>query len=66
MVQKVGDLVQSLREMGTTIVLAEQNLHFCLDLADHAVVIDKGASVFCGTIAELEADEDIKRRYLSV
>lgn len=66
MVQKVGDLVQSLRQIGTTIVLAEQNLHFCLDLADRAVVIDKGSGVFCGTIDELDASGDVKRRYLSV
>lgn len=66
MVQKIGDLIQSLRKMGKTIVLAEQNLHFCLGLADRAVVIDKGKDVFCGTIADLNANADIKQRYLSV
>jgi branched-chain amino acid transport system ATP-binding protein len=66
MVQKIGDLIETLRKLGTTIVLAEQNLHFCLGLADRAVVIDKGSDVFCGTIAELNANEGIKQRYLSV
>jgi branched-chain amino acid transport system ATP-binding protein len=66
MVQKIGDLIQSLREMGKTIVLAEQNLHFCLGLADRAVVIDKGADVFVGTVTELNDNADIKQRYLSV
>jgi branched-chain amino acid transport system ATP-binding protein len=66
MVQKIGDLIQSLREMGKTIVLAEQNLHFCLGLADRAVVIDKGVDVFVGTITELNDNADIKQRYLSV
>ena len=66
MVQKIGDLIDTLRGVGTTIVLAEQNLHFCLGLADRAVVIDKGADVFVGTIAELNADAEIKQRYLSV
>ncbi len=66
MVQKIGDLINALRKVGTTIVLAEQNLHFCLGLADRAVVIDKGVDVFCGTIAELNANDDIKQRYLSV
>jgi branched-chain amino acid transport system ATP-binding protein len=47
-------------------VLAEQNLHFCLGLADRAVVIDKGSDVFEGSIADLEANADIKQRYLSV
>lgn len=66
MVQKIGDLIETLRTVGTTIVLAEQNLHFCLGLADRAVVIDKGADVFVGTIRELNANSDIKQRYLSV
>lgn len=66
MVQKIGELVDDLRKLGTTIVLAEQNLHFCLGLADRAVVIDKGMDVFEGSIAELEANADIKQRYLSV
>lgn len=66
MVQKIGDLIDTLRKLGTTIVLAEQNLHFCLGLADCAVVIDKGKAVFCGSIAELNANDEIKQRYLSV
>ena len=66
MVQKIGDLIATLRKLGKTIVLAEQNLHFCLGLADRAVVIDKGTDVFCGTIHELNDNADIKQRYLSV
>ena len=66
MVQKIGELVDDLKKLGTTIVLAEQNLHFCLGLADRAVVIDKGSDVFEGSIADLEANADIKQRYLSV
>lgn len=66
MVQKIGELINRLRQQGVTIVLAEQNLHFCLELADRAVVIDKGTDVFAGSIAELNANADIKQRYLSV
>jgi branched-chain amino acid transport system ATP-binding protein len=66
MVQKIGDLIENLRQQGTTIVLAEQNLHFCLGLADRAVVIDKGCDVFVGSISELNANTDIKKRYLSL
>jgi branched-chain amino acid transport system ATP-binding protein len=66
MVQKIGELIENLRQLGTTIVLAEQNLHFCLGLADRAVVIDKGSDVFVGSISELNGNADIKKRYLSV
>jgi branched-chain amino acid transport system ATP-binding protein len=37
-----------------------------LGLADRAVVIDKGSDVFVGSISELNANADIKKRYLSV
>jgi branched-chain amino acid transport system ATP-binding protein len=66
MVQKIGELIKTLRQLGSTIVLAEQNLHFCLGLADRAVVIDKGKNVFHGSIEELNRDDAIKQRYLSV
>jgi branched-chain amino acid transport system ATP-binding protein len=65
-VQRIAELIVTLRKLGTTIVLAEQNLHFCLRVAERAVVIDRGRNVFSGTIAELDADPDVKRRYLSV
>jgi len=66
MVRRVGELIGKLREIGSTIVLAEQNLHFCLGLADRAVVIDRGRNVFEGTIDELKANVEVKQRYLSV
>ena len=64
--QKIGDLIHALKATGTSIVLAEQNLHFCLGLADRAVVIDKGRDVFTGSTEALNADAQIKQRYLSV
>ncbi len=66
MVQRIGDIIETLRGLGTTIVLAEQNLHFCLGLAHRAVVIDRGCNVFTGSIDELNADDAVKKRYLSV
>jgi len=66
MVEKIGTLIETLKALGNTIVLAEQNLHFCLGLADRAVVIDKGVDVFHGSIEELNANDEIKQRYLSV
>ena len=65
-VQAIGDLIRRLREMGVTILLAEQNMHFCLGIATHATVIDKGQIVYRATIDALRHNEDIKRRYLAV
>ncbi len=65
-VQKIGELIAQLHRMGVTILMAEQNMHFCLKVATHAAVIDKGVVVFQDTIEALRASDDIKRRYLSV
>ena len=66
MVQRIGEVIETLCGLGTTIVLAEQNLQFCLGLAHRAVVIDRGSNVFTGSIEELNADDAVKKRYLSV
>lgn len=65
-VQAIGALIRTLRGMDIAILLAEQNMHFCLDVATHATVIDKGQIVYCAPIAELRGNEAIARRYLAV
>ena len=66
MVQKIAELINKLRELGSTIILAEQNLNFCLSLADRAVIIDRGRDVYHDTIAALKANAEVKQLYLSV
>jgi branched-chain amino acid transport system ATP-binding protein len=39
-------------------------MHFCLGLASHAKVIDKGQIVYTSRIEELNANENIEQRYL--
>ena len=49
-----------------TILLSEQNLTFARRLADRAYIIERGEIKFEGALAELDADEALRRRYLSV
>lgn len=65
-VARIGELLRKLRETGVTILIAEQNMHFCLGIASDAVVIDKGAIVYRDTIAGLKANEEVRRRYLAM
>ncbi|WP_420391217.1 ABC transporter ATP-binding protein [Acuticoccus sp.] len=65
-VQEIGRLIRALRETGVTIVLAEQNMHFCLGLAEDAAVIDKGHIVYANTIEALRADPEVTSRYLAI
>lgn len=65
-VQRIGELLRTLRDMGVTVLLAEQNMHFCLSIATEAAVIDKGQIVYRDTIAALRANPEIKQRYLAL
>jgi branched-chain amino acid transport system ATP-binding protein len=65
-VQEIGKLIRRLREMGTTIVLAEQNSRFCLSVATDVAVIDKGSIVWRGSVEEFRAEPEIQARYLQV
>ncbi|MGY4625785.1 ABC transporter ATP-binding protein [Bradyrhizobium sp. USDA 4486] len=65
-VQRIGELLRQLRQIGSTVLIAEQNMHFCLGLASHATVIDKGQIVYAAGIEELKANDAIRRRYLAL
>jgi branched-chain amino acid transport system ATP-binding protein len=65
----VRDLEQQilrLRDAGISILLSEQNIKSAMRLIGRAYVIDNGRIRFEGTVAELEANEEIKKRYLMV
>jgi branched-chain amino acid transport system ATP-binding protein len=65
-VQAIGELLRRLRSTGSTVLLAEQNMRFCLGIASDATVIDKGQIVYRDTIAGLKANEQVRQRYLAV
>ena len=65
-VARIGELLRRLSGMGVTVLLAEQNMHFCLGIASHAAIIDKGRIVYRNSIDALKGDEAVKRRYLAL
>jgi branched-chain amino acid transport system ATP-binding protein len=65
-VAQIGALLRQLRKSGATILIAEQNMHFCLGIASDAIVIDKGQIVYRDTIDGLKANDDIRKRYLAM
>ncbi len=65
-VRALGERIAALKREGLTIVLSEPNLQFARRLADRAYIIEKGEIRFGGTMAELDADESVRRAYLAV
>ena len=65
----VRDLEQQilkLRDAGISILLSEQNVKSAMKLVNRVYVIDNGRIRFEGTVSDLEANEEIKKKYLMV
>jgi branched-chain amino acid transport system ATP-binding protein len=65
----VRDLEQQilkLKEAEISILLSEQNVKSALKLSNRVYVIDNGRIRFGGTVADFEADEETKKKYLMV
>jgi len=58
--------ILKLRDTGISILLSEQNVRSALKMISKAYVIDNGRIRFEGTVAELEANEEVKKKYLMV
>jgi len=58
--------ILKLRDSGISMLLSEQNIKSAMRLIDRAYVIDNGRIRFQGTAAELEANEEVKKKYLMV
>jgi branched-chain amino acid transport system ATP-binding protein len=65
-VKDFAERLLKLKEIGVTILFSEQNVRFSLSIADRAYVIDRGRIRYHGSIAELSANEEVKRDYLMI
>ena len=65
-VEHLGEQIGRLKREGLTILLAEQNVDFSLDLADRVYVLEKGAVRYEGTAQAFRADESIRHQYLAL
>jgi branched-chain amino acid transport system ATP-binding protein len=65
-VRVLGDQIAALKQEGLTILLSEQNLKFAARLADRAYIIEKGQIRFDGPMTTLMADQELRRKYLTV
>ena len=64
LVEQIFEIIRSLHNAGTTILLVEQNAQAALSVADRGYVLETGKVVSSGTGAELLASPAIKKAYL--
>lgn len=65
-VEQMADMIIALKGRGASILLSEQNIHFAALVADRAYVLEKGVLRYSGTMADLRADEEVRRAYLAL
>jgi branched-chain amino acid transport system ATP-binding protein len=65
-VEEIVAQLKLIKQAGVAILLVEQNLEVCTQLADRHYIIEQGAIVYEGSNAAFAADESIKDRYLGV
>ncbi|MEW6140219.1 MAG: ABC transporter ATP-binding protein [Thermodesulfobacteriota bacterium] len=66
LVREIGHIVEQLKKEDMTILLVEQNTRFAVRVADYHFVIYNGRIAYSGSNEELEADDEVKSRYLGV
>ena len=65
-VEHLAEQIGRLKRDGLTILLAEQNVDFSLDLADRVYVLEKGTVRYAGSAQAFRADESIRHQYLAL
>ncbi len=65
-VRDLEEQILKLRDAGISILLSEQNVRSALKMIGRVYVIDNGSIRFEGTVSELEANEEVKKKYLMV
>ncbi len=58
--------IKRLREIGLTVLLAEQHVRSTLRISDRGYIIDNGQIRYHGSIEELRDNEEVRKKYLLV
>ncbi len=64
LVNEIFDIIRSVNEAGTTVLLVEQNARKALNIANRAYVLETGRVVTGGDAKEMMNDDSIRKAYL--
>ena len=65
-VQTLLEAIREIRADGTTVLLVEQNVRAAMQVAEQHYVMDKGCIIGRFSSDALQADEELRTRYLGV
>jgi len=64
LVHQIFETILDINELGTTILLVEQNAHMALSIADRGYVLETGEVVLSGNAEELIDNDEVRCAYL--
>jgi branched-chain amino acid transport system ATP-binding protein len=65
-VQEIERILHSIKGLGITTIIVEQNAIAALKLADRAVILDTGEVAFAGTAKEVLDNTELRHEYLAI
>jgi branched-chain amino acid transport system ATP-binding protein len=65
-VQEIERILHSIKTLGITTIIVEQNAVAALQLADRAVILDTGEVAFSGTAQQVLDNPDLRHEYLAI
>lgn len=65
-VQEIERILHSIKGLGITTIIVEQNAVAALKLADRAVILDTGEVAFSGTAKEVLDNTELRHEYLAI
>jgi branched-chain amino acid transport system ATP-binding protein len=63
-VEQVFEIIDGIRQSGTTILMVEQNAYAALDMCDYAYLMEAGSIVLSGPGSELIDNKHVREAYL--
>jgi branched-chain amino acid transport system ATP-binding protein len=66
LVDEIFAAVVQIRRRGTTILIVEQRLAECLEIADRAYILQTGKVVLSGSASEIKSNTEVRKAYLGL
>ena len=66
LVDEIFAAVKRIRDAGMTVLIVEQRMAECLDIADRAYILQTGRVLMQGTASDIKGNPDVRKAYLGL
>ncbi|NPU10667.1 ABC transporter ATP-binding protein [Bradyrhizobium sp. 83002] len=66
LVDEIFQAVKRIRDAGMTVLIVEQRMAECLEIADRAYILQTGRVLMQGTASEISGNKDVRKAYLGL